>query len=400
MRNDAVVFVAAALAWAAFGYKLHHLRQRSTDAGGPVLRAVVSVLGLAAVLASISPNIVGSTLDPLLGVAGLTRLLANVVSMATCLAIIGWLLYLSRPEAEARARLRVHVRIFVAVLIPILILFAVDHPPSVVGMEFAGFYTYVFLLYVTYGISAQIALCWRYAMVVDAPLLRLGLRTVSASNVLGLVAAAIAFIYVLDHDLRLGLPGWANLFMPAYAVSSALFVFGLTLPAWGPRVGLEDLWWHVARRLAARRLRLLWESVTAAYPGLVLDRALLAASPHGQRLAAERMPIEIYDGWLQLRHYLTPGDIEIIDREAARTGRDDHSQIAAARLMLAIERKRHGHVPAQLTMPPVEHLGAGMSNSLIADVRFLCAVSRNLESRFVRHVLAKIPAASADLRQH
>jgi len=38
----------------------------------------------------------------------------------------------------------------------------------------------------------------------------------------------------------------------------------------------------------------------------------------------------------------------------------------------------------------VENLGTGANKTLVADVRFLCDVSKNLRSRFVRDVLAEI----------
>lgn len=77
--------VASAL---AFGYKLRHLRRRSAEPGAAALRALVTVLGLSAVLAVLSPRFVGAVLDQAVGLPGVTRLVANVFSMGTCLAIV------------------------------------------------------------------------------------------------------------------------------------------------------------------------------------------------------------------------------------------------------------------------------------------------------------------------
>jgi len=393
MPSDVGVLVAAAVCWAGFAYKLRHLRYRAAEAGGAALRALVVVLGLSASLATLSSQLVARRLDSLIGVSGVTRFAANLVSMCTCLAIIGWLLYLSRPGVEARSRLLVHLRVLGVVVALSAVLFVYDHPPVSPAREFAGVHTYLFLLYVTYGVSAQVGLSWRYASAVDAPMLRLGLRTVSVSNLLGLGCGAIALLYLLDRDLNLQLPGSTEAFAPLYALASVLFVVGMTLPAWGPRVGLEAVWWRMTRRRAAKGLRQLWNVVTDAYPGVVLERELLAASPYGERLVAERLPVEIHDGWLQLRYYVAREDAKLAHSLAVRRNvkSDDRAAlVAAALLMVAVQRRKRSSGSPPTATPPMENLGTGANTTLVADVRFLCDVSKNLRSRFVRDVLAEI----------
>ncbi len=380
---DIATLVMAVACWLAFGYKLRHLRQRSAQPNSAPLRVLVWVLGLSGALATMTPVAVGQAVDSLVGVSGVTRLLANILSMATCLAIAGWLLHLGLPEPEARRRLSFHIKVFAVVLVLILVLFAVHHPPLTPDRLFAGVYTYVFLAYVTYVVIAQIVISWRYAKVVAAPMLRLGLRLVAASNVLGIGAIMVAAVNMLAHDLAIAGTGSSRLFFALYAISSTLFVVGLTLPAWGPRVGLETMWWGIARRFATRDLSHLWTVVTEAYPGVILDRELLAASPNGRRLIAERMPVEIHDGWLQLRHYLTQADIDAMDRLAERQrlrDRDRDALLAAARLMVAIGRQRDASQPTPGGAVAPSQLRAGTDGSLLADVRFLCATSRRLRS--------------------
>ncbi len=152
------------------------------------------------------------------------------------------------------------------------------------------------------------------------------------------------------------------------------------------------LWWRVTRSLATRRLQMLWTVVTTACPSVVLNRELLAASAHGQRLAAERLPVEIHDGWLYLRYYLTEAHVAVVDDPSRRSG-CDNATVAATHLMLAIQHKNlPGARPT--AAPPVEHLGTSEHKTLVAEVRFLCEVSKKLRSRFVRDVLAGIPAES------
>ncbi len=200
----------------------------------------------------------------------------------------------------------------------------------------------------------------------------------------------VLLTYLLNDDLRLGLPGSLELFRPLYAVSSAVFVIGMTLPAWGPRVGLETLWWRVVRWQLTRQIRPLWILVTTAYPGVVLDRELLAASPFRERLEAERMPVEIHDGWLQLRSHLTAADVARVDELADRHSiRNRDAAVTAARLMVALQRKASGVTP-QSSAPLVEHLGVATAKTLVAEVHFLCQVSKHLGSSLVRAALVGV----------
>ena len=393
MRNDAVVFVAAALAWAAFLYKLRHLRQRAMAPGASALRALVVVLGLLACVFTLLPQSIGVRIDGAAGLSGLTRLICNMLAMVTCLQILGWLLYLSRPERQARTRLVLHARILGVVLVAVVALFALDHPPVVPEREFDGAHTYLFLAYLAYVQFALVSLSMRYASMVEPPMMRLGLRLVSAAITLGLGFVAIQLIYLLEADVGLELYGSPTVIRPIYTTAALLFVVGMTLPAWGPWVGLEVLWWRVTRWHATYRLRPLWTVVTEACPGIVLDRAFLAASPYGERIAAERLPVEIHDGWLQLRSHLTWDDAKLVDQLARQRGirnADTSAPVAAARLMVAIHRKSAADGPPPVSVPPVEFLGTGVSKTLVAEVRFLCGVSKNLRSRFVRDALAQV----------
>jgi len=403
VRNDTGVFVAAVLAWAGFAYKLHHLRRRAREPGALALRALVVVLGLMACMFTLLPRTVAAPIDALLGLSGVVRLITNMLAMVTCLAVLGWLLYLSRQGDEARARLVLHARILALFLAGVLVLFAFDHPPVTPDREFAGAHMHLFLIYVGYVEVRLVALSWRYASMVDEPLLRLGQRIVAGAIVLGVLFLVTELVYLIESDLGRDFYGSPAIGRPLYTAASILFVVGLTLPAWGPRLGLDAVLWRVTRWCATRRLRPLWKTVTEVCPGVVLDRAFLAASPYGERIAAERLLVEVHDGWLQLRSYLTPADAELIHQLAQRHGIracDASARVAAARLMLAIRRKRAADGPPPGAVPPVEHLGAEASKTLLAEVRFLCDVSRNLRSRFVSDVLALVAADPAVALQH
>jgi hypothetical protein len=136
--------------------------------------------------------------------------------------------------------------------------------------------------------------------------------------------------------------------------------------------------------------------VTDVCPGVILDRELLAASPNGRRLIVERMPVEIHDGWLHLRQYLTQADVDAIDQLGERQrhrGRD--ALVAAARLMVAIGRSNVTRaVPGEAAASG--QLRLGTDGSLLTDVRFLCATSKRLQSPFVRDaVRLLVPSRSS-----
>ncbi len=390
MIGDLAMLLVALACWVGFAYKLRHLRQRSTEPGAPALRALVVVIGLLALAMTLDPAPIASGIDSLVGLPGTARLIENVISMGACLAVMAWLLYVSRGQEEARARVVRQRRVLIAVVVAILVLFALDHPVAQPGEQFAGVYTYVYLPYVIYMVLPVALLSWRFAAVTDVPIMRFGLRMAATGCLFSMIGLPIILIYLVDGHLALGLPGSPVLGRPLYSAGATTFVIGITLPAWGRWIGLEALCWRLTREQATRRLRRLWRIVTQAYPGVVLDRELLAASPHGKRLMAERLPVEIHDGWLQLRHYLNADDVALIDRLAehsAPSGRNQQAALAAARLAVALRRKRDVTGPMPETNPPVGRLGSSAHATLIADVRFLCAVSRQLESRFVRHVL-------------
>jgi hypothetical protein len=83
---------------------------------------------------------------------------------------------------------------------------------------------------------------------------------------------------------------------------------------------------------------------------------------------------------------------QLVDRRRLRDG-DRDALVAAARLLVAIWRTDHtGPDATPAASPAVEYLGSVASKTLLAEVRFLCAVSKRLHSRFVREALAAVKA--------
>lgn len=394
MVRDIAVFAVASAFWVGFAYKARHLRQRASGPGGPALRALVVLLGTMAASVTLGAPVISAVVDPAVGMPGVTRLVANLLSLGTCLALREWLLHLSRPDDAVR-QIAFHRRFFVPIVALILGLYAFDHPPVTAEQEFAGAYTYVYLLYVL-ATAPVAAMYWDYARKVDLPMMRLGLRLAGTGTGIGLSGIGLVLLYMLEADLGLSLPGTPTTAKIMYSTGSAVFVLGIILPAVGPRLGLDVVWFRAYRRRAARQLRFLWSAVTTACPGVVLDRGLLAVSPYRDRLLVERLPVEIYDGWLELRHYLRTSDVDLVNRLSTHgrgRDRDRSARVAAAYVAIAIERKSKGESPTPAG-PVVEHFGQSRSSSLHADVRFLCDVSAQLGSTAVRRICLATCGAS------
>ncbi len=382
MVRDVAVLLIAMACWAGFFYKLRHLRQRASGPGGPALRALAFGQFTLAGALTLDSGLVARAVDAATGVPGSARLGVNSLSMGSCLAVIAWLLYLSLPADMMRARLAVHARVMAGAVAMMLAMFVIDHPAVTPDAPFVGAYNYPYLAFVVYIVVPVTILFWQYAAKNEPPMMRLGLRLASIGSGLGVASMIVILLYLIGAELQWDLPGSTHVAAPLYTAAAVGFVVGIALPAVGPRLGLEALWWRVGRAYATRRLRPLWRTVAESCPGVVLDRDLLAASPVGERLEAERMPVEILDSWITLRCYLRSSDLKLISERAPK----DDASIAAARLMLAIRRKQDGEQPAPVQAGR-EHLRLGAGTTLLSDVRFLCAVSRKLRCRSVREVL-------------
>jgi hypothetical protein len=204
----------------------------------------------------------------------------------------------------------------------------------------------MFLVYVGVTLVAVVRLSWRFRSVSGSrPSLYLGLTLVAAGGAVGLGYVAHGVLYLLGQRLGFGYPvSEVTASTVLGAVSVSLVVVGTTLPAWGPRIGLERAARWFAMRSACRRLYPLWRDVCRAAPDIVLQPVpaplmdALAVRNLGFRLY--RRVIEIRDGRVILAARTPCGAPERAERLARDAGLTGHRLLAvveAACMRVGIE---------------------------------------------------------------
>ncbi|MGV9638087.1 MAB_1171c family putative transporter [Nocardia rhamnosiphila] len=114
-----------------------------------------------------------------------------------------------------------------------------------------------------------------------------------------------------------------------------------------------------------RRLRPLWQDLTAAVPEIVLDMPRDRSGRIEPASRLHRMTIEMRDSLMHLKRYTEDPADDIADDPYA------YAQLVAE----AIAAKRSGHQPAARTAMPRYDVETGQDNDLTADFRQLLALA-------------------------
>jgi uncharacterized protein DUF6545 len=330
--------------------RLPALRRRPDD---PVLRAYwLAMLTLAGAVSVIMPP-VQQAVDRSSRVSDLALLLRHILALGCACAAQGFLLS-SSPADEARPRLRRQVWALVATLLAMAVLFLIgkaDHESFDIlsGRQTGRSVLLYWLLWLTYlGLALVNAtrLLGRWARLSDDPLLRGGLRLISVGAAVGLgyvgyhlaVLASSQFGWPPRHLL-----GDQQLIIQALTIASQLLlVVGLTMPAWGPKLGVPRVLRWVEHYRDLRRLYPLWRELCEALPDVALapptgvwrDRFRL----RGVEFWLHRRIAEIRDAQLRLRPWRDPhtaGVAEKLGRQAGLDGEDLEAVVEAATLTAA-----------------------------------------------------------------
>jgi len=345
--------IPVAITWAALLYKLPGFLRRHDDLAQRACCFTLFCFALAMTIL-LPPLAIG--LDRLTGVANLARFLGNVVGLLAVWQAQVFMAHLNHPEERARS----HVRwagwlllLALAVMASVFAFAPVKQEASDFWRQYrvASFmpvYRYAFLAYLGAALAHAAYLSWRNAGIADSPALIVGLRLVTVGCIFGLVYVAEALLVVSVH---LGLDG----FLPyANAVAQMLIaaavgctVVGLTLPAWGSRVGIPALYEWGCRYRAYRSLYPLWAVLYRAVPTIALlpPRSALADALVIRDLEFRlyRRVVEIRDGFLALRPYVDPGvavRARELSEEAGLSWEETQAVVEAASLAAALEAKR------------------------------------------------------------
>jgi hypothetical protein len=157
--------------------------------------------------------------------------------------------------------------------------------------------------------------------------------------------------------------------------SSLLITGGLTIPAWGPRLADALAW--IGRYRAYRGLHPLWLALYRANPHIALDAPTASRDPLwiddlDYRLV--RRVVEIRDGRLALRRYLSTATAEHARRTGERAGLHGTALAAAveaATIADAIRAQRERREPAD----PYTYEAAGGAD-LASETAWLGQVCR------------------------
>ncbi|MFD6465381.1 MAB_1171c family putative transporter [Streptomyces goshikiensis] len=324
MLQNIVYAILALITWSAFAYKAKDLIK---DWRNRELRLLcLAIATFATPFVTASPWLY-VRIDSCLGYPNIATLI-TYVSVAVCLAsFVALLVSWSSAQSKIRLRHRMIVAYSVTTILSMIVLFFVgDVNDAERPIDFDVYYArapfitqflLVYFILFSVSMSGLVRLCWKYAKAVDAPWLRLGLRTVTIGACFGLgysVLKTASLVWGLFGDSPLAVA--SNDIAPMSAsVAAAAFSIGFTMPAWG--VGVTRARGFVGDFRAYRQLYPLWRDMAQAFPEIVL----LPATSRQTRWSIRTLPrlvgrqvIEVRDGRLALRpHY---------DTEVEHTTRD------------------------------------------------------------------------------
>jgi hypothetical protein len=321
-----VTIVVVGICWAGLLAKLWDLRMNPRNHATRWLCVMLITISLACTgqLRQVSDRVDS------VAIPGTTWVLANCLTLVAGLATQASFLHTANPGEAAARTVRARLWLTVAVIVGIVILFltvksnyaefhAKEGTAQQVPATGAHSYLYVAYLAVLAVGGTQAALA--YAAIADRFCLRAGLRITAAGM-------AVTFLYGVTKVV--GMVGYQLGLLPAgkytesvigslFTVAILLILVGFTLPAWGPRAGLDTLADWSALSVTYYRLYPLWDALLTAFPDIALDTP---RSWFGRRiptrnasLAVYRRVIEILDARLRLRPFL---DEHIADSTRAR----------------------------------------------------------------------------------
>jgi VIT1/CCC1 family predicted Fe2+/Mn2+ transporter len=384
----------AVVAWAAVVYRLWDLRK---DPHNIALRSLCAALTFAAVTVTLAVPQVGLAVDGAVGIPNLAILMAHL-SFVLCSASVHWLLlFWCYPAAEALRKARRFAPIVVLTLMVMVTLFMLaplEETTSSLAARYARYpyvtpYLLVYLSACLLGQIAVIRLGLRYAKLVGRPWLRRGLRVSVCGAGAGMMFCLCKGAYVvalwLGEQLR-----YVEAVTPLFASLAAfLFVGGLTMPAWGPR--LAGLRAALGRYRSYRRLTPLWLALYRAIPQIALvPPSSFELVTRNLSFRLYRRVIEICDGRLALRQYFdqrVAAAAVRIGRAAGLAGDELDAVVEASLFATALRAKKRGQ-PASTDLLEL-HGGSNLSEETAWLVRVATAFA---ESAVVAAVLIETDA--------
>ncbi|WP_210864656.1 MAB_1171c family putative transporter [Micromonospora sp. C97] len=420
--------VMIAVTLVCWGMSLYKLRDLARDRDNRPLRALC--LALIAITISMTIQPLMSKIDELSGIPDVTRLLSNCLSLVCATAAQAFLLYMTSRDVSNRRRVRrrtIALALTIAVMIVMFVATLLDgsrSDPRVRATEYDGgpshppfqfaylTYLFVYLAYLGWSLTQVVVLANRYAAIAHRPLLRFGLRMITAGSLWGLayVAAKLVAIALANRSAD-----WAQItdavVVLAFSTSILLVLIGSTIPSWGPRVGLDRLWAGAAAARDYYRLYPLWARIHAVLPEIALlpppsgVRGALSVARDAS-LRRVRITVEILDGYAALRPWMS-ASVAAHAQDAAQKGGllgdQQTAMVEAVVIGAALASRLDGAPPSgeateaiALPLGPSRDLAAGDVGA--ADqVTWLAQVARAIESPMAAKIITRATSEALSL---
>jgi hypothetical protein len=351
--DDVIPLSVAALIFISFLHKVHQYHKNPTNLLLWKVRFVTyTTMTVAVALGSPTAYV---ELDNLIGVPNASRLIKHIcgITAFTCGQI--FLHTVSKPETAARgAKIRIgFIGALLAAMSAIFLSVPLDvsEPENFFGrfssVPGMGAYMLLFIITVTFSVTDMFIMSIHYARVASSRLLRVGTLLMACGSGLGVIYAINLLLSILNSRYSLGLPmteGASKFLVPLGAM---LFMVGLLIPAAGPHIATLYRWPRRSRSYQA--LHPLWLAIYRTTPSVVLtppkdpenNRRPWLFNAHHLLI---RRTIEIRDGALELRAYITPEMTATAEQVADEHGLTHHERaatVAACRLAVAIAIAQH-----------------------------------------------------------
>nr|WP_052479245.1 MAB_1171c family putative transporter [Kibdelosporangium sp. MJ126-NF4]CEL23161.1 putative integral membrane protein [Kibdelosporangium sp. MJ126-NF4]CTQ90299.1 putative integral membrane protein [Kibdelosporangium sp. MJ126-NF4] len=396
--KDFIYPFLAVVATLAFVYKTYGLRKNWHDPASRALCYSFAFLALTYVLAI---PMFARGFDELVGIPNLAALVIHTSLMAYSGTVHTQLLYWQYSPEIARPRVRRWLLFFVLVETGLVVTFVLadveKRVSSFILMSAHNPYIAAYTLFMCTGLGtaliATVVSCGRYAKVAGRSWLRRGLRITAVGAVFMLGFTAIRVSDVVGVQLGADPHDWEFLSPLFAAAGVSLISVGLTIPGWGPWLTAIRGWWDT--QSAYRRLYPLWLALYQAFPAIALtppDRGLLDTfTVRDLEFKLYRRVVEIRDGWLSLRPYLSPdvrsGATELAE-QAGLTGDELRATVEAAQLRAALRALGDG--------AEIENATGGGVSRTDTDIRDEIAWLTRVARAFTRSPLVRAAARDED----
>jgi len=384
------------ICWILTVYKARDLVRDPRNAS---LRALW--LAIAAITLAMTIQPIAHRIDAAVGVLDAGRVTANCLTLLSGAGAQACLLYLTEDEDGARPKVRRRYTFVLAGILALVGLFVIAPKPYeptdsyVMSGQYAnsGYtapYTYLYIGLLAWPLLECGTLAVHSSAIATRPLLRFGLRLITAGTMLGMAYLTLKLVQgvlqpsgSVDQIVDIAT-------VVCFSSSTLIILVGSTLPSWGERIGLGQAWETVTAVVAYRQLTPLWTAMHRVNPHIALFTepvgflGLLQVARQA-RLRLVRRVVEINDGLVELYPY-TRRRVASAARErtvARKSDESSHDALVVARVITdAIDRYADGLDPTpEDERYPLAERPADDDDATGTELKWLIELSRAYSRR-------------------